>query len=94
MTRPAGILVTYNGTTYRIDGEHASQLIAAGVIVPDDERRGEYRLDIHHVIDEIEAYATPVDRGPTNDDRGPGMVEAGKRRMLAVRFGHRDGQGR
>lgn len=88
MNRDEGILVTYDGTTYLIPDERASVLIADGVVVPDTDMPGEYRLDIHHVIDEIESFGTPVERGPSDEDRGHGMVEQGLRRMIAVRYQH------
>ena len=88
MSSPSRCLVTYDGTTYEIPDERAADLIAGHVIVPDDELPGRFRLDVHHVIDEIQAFATPVERGPSDEDPGPGMVERGRRRMIAVRYQH------
>ena len=88
MAREVGILVSYDGTTYWIPDEEGRALIAEGVVVPDEDLPGEYRLDIHHILDEIQAVATPIERGPSDDERGRGRVEAGLRRMIAVRYQH------
>ena len=88
MDGDGGILVTYDGTTYWIPDEHARTLIAGGVVVPDEDLPGEYRLDLHHVVDEIQDVATPIERGPSDEERGRGMVEKGLRRMIAVRYQH------
>ena len=89
--RAGGPLLTYDGTTYRLANEAVGDLLAHGVIVPDDENRGRFRLDLEHVVEEIEPYATPVERVTGNEADEAGSVE-GRRWLAAVRFAHRDGQ--
>jgi hypothetical protein len=90
--RPSGPLLTYDGTTYRLANESVGDLLARGVIVPDDENRGRFKLDLEHVVEEIEPYATPVERVAGHEADEADSVE-GRRRLAAVRFAHRDGQG-
>ena len=86
--RASGPLLTYDGTTYRLANEAVADLLSRGVIVPDEENRGRFRLDLEHVVEEIDPFATPVERleGDEADDAGP---DEGHRRLLAVRFQHR-----
>jgi hypothetical protein len=90
--RASGPLLTYDGTTYRLANEAVGDLLARGVIVPDEESRGRFRLDLEHVVGEIEPFATPVERVAGDEADEAGSVE-GRRRLFAVRFAHRDGQG-
>jgi hypothetical protein len=85
-------LPTYNGTTYRLRDESVGDLLARGVIVPDEDDADRFRLDLEHVIEEIEPFATISEHLSGDDARGEGQDTA-KRRLFAVRFGHRDGQG-
>ena len=85
-------LLTYNGTTYRLRDESVGDLLARGVIVRDEESPDRFRLDLKHAVEEIEPFATTVERLSGDDARGEGQ-SAEKLRLFAVRFGHRDGQG-
>jgi hypothetical protein len=89
--RTRGPLLTYDGTTYRLANEAVGDLIARCVIVPDEENRGRLRLDLEHGVEEIEPFASPVERLTGEEAREETSVE-GRRRLLAARFGHRDGQ--
>jgi hypothetical protein len=90
--RASGPLLTYDGTTYRLATESVVGLLARGVIAPDEENRGRFRLDLEHVVEEIEPHATPVAHLP-GDSADEATSAEGRRRLLAVRFAHRDGQG-
>ncbi|MGO9181099.1 MAG: hypothetical protein ACLQHS_17845, partial [Candidatus Limnocylindrales bacterium] len=59
--RSRGPLLTYDGTTYRLANDAVADLLARGVIVPDEENRGRFRLDLEHVVEEIDPFATPVE---------------------------------
>jgi hypothetical protein len=85
-------LLVYDGVTYRLPAEALADLLARGVIVPDRQDGGQYALAPEHLIDEIEALSTVLERRSGEEARGE-VEDLGKRRMLAVRFMHRDGQG-
>jgi hypothetical protein len=84
--------LTYDGTTYRLPADLAADLRSRGVIVPDEDLPGQFRLDTRHVIDEIEPLLTPIERSSGDSARGAGQVE-GRRRLAAARFAHRHGPG-
>ncbi len=87
-----GPLLTYDGTTYRLANNAVADLLARGVIVPDEENRGRFRLDLEHIVEEIDPFATPVERLAGDDADDAGSVE-GRRRLLAVRFQHHETRG-
>lgn len=84
--------LTYDGTTYRLDAAAVADLLERRVIVPDPMVRGQYELSPDHLIAEVEGCASFVGFRAGDDIRGE-SVEEGRRRMSAVRFQHRDGQG-
>jgi hypothetical protein len=90
--RASGPLLTYDGTTYRLANEAVADLLSRGVIVPDEENRGRFRLDLEHVVEEIDPFATPIERLAGNEAEDAGSDE-GRRRLLAVRFQHHETRG-
>ena len=54
-------LLQYDGTTYELRPEDASELLAQGVIVLDADE-GAYELSLEHLIEEVEPFATVVKR--------------------------------
>jgi hypothetical protein len=86
-----GGLLTYDGTSWRLDTATATDLLARGVIVPGDGQR-EFCLDPRHGIDEIERSLTPVERSSGDDARGQVQAD-GRRRLAAARYSHRSGPG-
>jgi hypothetical protein len=90
--RHATRLLTYHGTTYLLNDEAVGDLVARGVVRADEDNDGQFTLDLEHVIDEIEPFATVLGR-QSRDDARTRDQELASRRLLAVRFSHRDGQG-
>jgi hypothetical protein len=84
--------LTYNGTTYRLDEAAVADLLAAGVIRPDPMTKGQFELAPDHLIEEVEARATFEGFQAGADARGESAV-VGRRKLFAVSFQHRDGQG-
>ncbi len=81
--------LTYNGTTYLLDEAAVSVLVAQGVVKPDADDPGQLRLSLDHAIDEVEPYATVLERY-AGDDTGQDLA---RRRLLGFRYAHRDGHG-
>jgi hypothetical protein len=86
-------LLVHNGTTYQLSEAAVPELLGRGVIVSDTNDPRQFVLDPHHLMDEVEDFATRVERRAGDDARGADSPE-GRRRLFAVRFAHRDGQGR
>lgn len=84
--------LSYNGATYTLSGEDAEALLGRGLIVPDPMSRDSYELAPEHLIEELGDLLV-VSRQTGADARGEG-TDLGRQRMIAVRFMHRDGQGR
>jgi hypothetical protein len=55
------MLLHYDGTTYELRPEVASDLLARGVIVADPSE-GAYELSLEHLIEEVEPFATVIER--------------------------------
>jgi hypothetical protein len=55
------MLLNYDGTTYELRPEIASDLLARGVIVV-NTAEGAYELSLDHLIEEVEPLATVVER--------------------------------
>ncbi len=85
--------LSYDGTTYRIAADELARLLAGGVIVADPMMPGAYELARDHLIEEIGGDTIVVSRQTGADARGEG-TDTGRQRMIAVRYMHRDGQGR
>jgi hypothetical protein len=77
-------LLTHNGAIYEIESDALADLVSAGVVVPDQESQGAFRLSPDHLFDEVDQHAIPVWRRSGFDPRFELM------RMLSS---HRDGQG-
>jgi hypothetical protein len=77
-------LLTYNGAIYEVEPDALPGLVSAGVVVPDPEAPGAFRLSPDHVFDEVDQHAVPDWRRSGFDPRFELM------RMLSA---HRDGQG-
>lgn len=77
-------LLTHNGAIYEIEPDALTDLVSNGVVVPDPESQGAFRLSPDHLFDEVDQHLIPVWRRPDFDPRGELM------RMLST---HRDGQG-
>ena len=84
--------LTYDGTTYRLDGASIPGLLARGVIVIETGVKDGYELAVEHVIEDIGADSIVVAHRTGAEARGEGSDD-GKRGMIAVQFMHRDGQG-
>lgn len=82
-------LLTYDGTTYRLKEDAVGDLVARGVVKPDEDSPGQFRLGLEHAIEEIEPFATVLERVATDDGRSAGQ-DAAKRRLMAFRFAHRN----
>ena len=85
-------LLVHNGTTYELSEAAVPDLLGRGVIVPDTDDPRQFALDPHHLIGEVEDFAMSVERRAGDDARGADSNE-GRRRLFAIRFAHRDGQG-
>jgi hypothetical protein len=83
-----GWRLAYDGTTYWLPDEKATDLMARGVIVPDDDLPGHLRLDMHHAIGEIEKDLVPLDRLSDAGARGE-TAAAWRRRLTSVRLAAR-----
>ncbi len=55
------MLLNYDGTTYELRPDVASELVARGVIVV-NAPEGAYELSLDHLIEEVEPLATVVER--------------------------------
>ncbi|HET9682187.1 MAG TPA: hypothetical protein VFP19_09125 [Candidatus Limnocylindrales bacterium] len=84
--------LSYDGTTYTLSVEDVERLLGRGLIVPDAMSRDSYDLAPEHLIEELGDLLV-VSRRTGADARGEG-TDVGRQRMIAVRFMHRDGQGR
>ncbi len=84
--------LTYDGTTYRLDAGAVAELLGRGVIVADPMSPGRYDLSPDHLIEEVESVASFG--GFVSGDVARGEDDPGRlRRVIAVAFQHRDGQG-
>jgi hypothetical protein len=90
--RRATRLLTYDGTTYLLNEDAVGDLVDRGVVRADEDNDGQFTLDLEHVIDEIEPFATVLERQARND-AGTADQDLARRRLLFARFSHRDGQG-
>ena len=63
-------LLTYDGTIYRIAEDALADSLERGVIVPDPEEAGAFRMSPDHLFEEVEQQAVPVWRRPGFDPRG------------------------
>ena len=84
--------LSYNGATYRLAPDELARLVEHGVIVPDPMLPGAYELAPDHLIDGIGGDTIVVSRQTGADATGEGTDE-GRRRLIAVRYMHRDGEG-
>jgi hypothetical protein len=84
--------LTHNGAIYGLQAEAVSDLLARGVIVPDGQGQACFELGSEHLIEEVEPFATVLERLTGDEARGEGP-DAGQRLLAALRSGHRDGQG-
>lgn len=84
--------LTYDGTTYDLPADAVADLLARGVIVRDELHADQFELSREHVIAEVEPFAIFDGYVAGDDARGESSVE-GRRRLFAVSFQHRDGQG-
>jgi hypothetical protein len=85
-------VLSYNGTTYRLNAAEVEDLLARGVIVPHPMTPAAYELAGDHLIDEIGTDADVVDYRTGAEARGEGD-DAVRQKMLAVRYQHREGEG-
>ncbi len=76
-------LLTYDGAIYRIEADALADFVERGVVVPDPEQRGAFRLSPEHLFEEVDEHAIPVWRRPGFDPRGA---------LLSMLSSHRDGQ--
>ena len=85
--------LSYNGATYTLSAKDVERLLSHGVIIPDPMSPEAYELAPEHLIDELGEDVLVVSRTSGAEARGEG-TDLGRQRMIAVRFMHRDGQGR
>ena len=83
--------LSYNGTIYTIAADDIGRLLARGVIVADASYRDAYELAPDHLIEELPDAALVVSRRTGAEARG-GTTDVANKRLLAVRYLHRDGQ--
>jgi hypothetical protein len=86
-------ILSYDGTVYRLAAAELGRMLASGVIRPDPMVRDAYELAPEHLIEELSDGSLVVSRQTGAEARGEG-TDLGRQRMIAVRFMHRDGQGR
>jgi alkylhydroperoxidase family enzyme len=86
-------LLSYDGTTYRLTAAEVETLLARGVIVVDPLTPSSFELARDHLIEELGSDPVVVDHETGAEARREGTDEV-RQRMLAVRYMHRDGQGR
>ena len=85
--------LSYNGTVYRLAAVDLERLLARGVIRADRIDGDSYELAPEHLIEELGDGSIVVSHQTGAEARGEG-TDLGRQRMIAVRFMHRDGQGR
>jgi hypothetical protein len=55
-------LLIYDGTTYGLSADVVKNLLERGVIVADPSSDGAYELSLQHEIEEVEPFATVLER--------------------------------